>query len=134
MRRTMSRMPGSRREGGFSLVEVLTAIIIFGIVAVGSMTFFTYGRTHINRSTRRRLALELGRDKMERLKATAYADIGSGVESEVALGSTATCIRTTTSTERSVTMGKYKELSVRVQWPAESPTNDIWLYTVIASP
>ena len=129
----MIKRPKNDEAGGFSLVEVLTAILIFGIVAVGTMTFFTYGRTHINRSTRRRLALELGRDKMERLKATAYADISSEVESNVSLGST-TCIRTTASTERTVTVGKYKEVSVRVQWPADNPADEVRLYTVIASP
>jgi len=129
----MTRSPGNSRAGGFSLVEVLTAILIFGIVAVGTMTFFAYGRTHIDRGTRRRLALELGRAKMERLKATAYADISSEVEDNVSLGST-TCRRTTASTERTVTLGKYKEVSVRVQWPADNPGDEVWLYTVIASP
>jgi len=121
------------RTQALTLIEVLIAVLIFGLVAIGAMTFFMYGRSHINAAGNRRLAVELARARLEQLKAGSYSSVVSGSESGLALGDIQ-ATRTTTVVERNTASGRYKEVSVCVRWPQHDPQNEIWLYTIIAAP
>jgi len=64
-----------KSEGGFSLIEVLIALVILVIVILGGGAYFYYGRLGINREGYRRAALELASQRVEELRAADYSDI-----------------------------------------------------------
>ena len=129
----MHRYGKAKAQAGSTLIEVLVAVLIFGLVAVGAMTFFIYGRNHINAAGKTRLALELARAKVEQLKASPYASVTSDAESGLNLG-VMQAARTTTVTEINAGSGTYKQVSVCVQWPQNSPRHEMSLFTLIAAP
>lgn len=62
-------------ESGFSLIEVLIALVILVIVILGGSLYFFYGRLGINREGYRRAALELASQRLEKLKPAKYSEI-----------------------------------------------------------
>ena len=64
-----------KSQGGFSLIEVIIALVILVIVILGGGLYFFYGRLGINREGYRRAALELASQRLEELKAADYLDI-----------------------------------------------------------
>ncbi len=62
-------------EDGFSLIEVLIALVILVIVILGGGLYFFYGRLGINREGHRRAALELASQRLEELKVATWNDI-----------------------------------------------------------
>jgi len=64
-----------KSEDGFSLIEVLIALLILVIVILGGGLYFFYGRLGINREGYRRAALELSSQRLEELKAAIWNDI-----------------------------------------------------------
>lgn len=62
-------------EDGFSLIEVLIALVILVIVILGGGLYFFYGRLGINREGYRRAALVVTSQTLEKLKAANYGDI-----------------------------------------------------------
>jgi len=62
-------------EDGFSLIEVLIALVILVMVILGGGLYFFYGRLGINREGYRRVALELASQRLEELKAAKWNDI-----------------------------------------------------------
>ena len=64
-----------RSEDGFSLIEVIIALVILVIVILGGGLYFFYGRLGINREGYRRAALELASQRLEKLKGANWDDI-----------------------------------------------------------
>ena len=64
-----------KSENGFSLIEVLIALVILVIVILGGGLYFFYGRLGINREGYRRAALVVTSQRLEKLKAANYGDI-----------------------------------------------------------
>jgi len=64
-----------KSEKGFTLLEMMVAIIIFAVVMIGGLSFFVYGRSDISREGHRRAALELASQRLEELKAADYSKI-----------------------------------------------------------
>ena len=62
-------------EDGFSLVELMVALIIIALVIVGGGMFFFYGRVNVIREAHRRAALLVTSQRLEALKAAAWDDI-----------------------------------------------------------
>jgi len=62
-------------KNGFSLVEVLIALVILVVVILGGGMYFFYGRLGINREGYRRAALEAASQRLEKLKAATWNDI-----------------------------------------------------------
>jgi len=64
-----------KSQDGFSLIEVLIALVILAMVILGGGLYFFYGRLGINREGYRRAALELASQRLEELKAAKWNDI-----------------------------------------------------------
>lgn len=67
-----------RREGGFTLTEVLVAITIFAIIVVFVLTTFTHALGTTGRSNERSAATTLGVQIMEQIRASVnpYTMVG----------------------------------------------------------
>ena len=74
-RNLLTKLFPHKSEDGFSLVEVLIALVILVIVILGGGLYFFYGRLGINREGYRRAALERASQRLEQLKAANYSDI-----------------------------------------------------------
>jgi len=62
-------------EDGFSLVELMVALIIIALVIVGGGMFFFHGRVNVIREAHRRAALLVASQRLEVLKAANWDDI-----------------------------------------------------------
>jgi prepilin-type N-terminal cleavage/methylation domain-containing protein len=60
---------------GYTLVEVIIAMIIFAINMLFAITFFTYGNQSRVRSEETNYALNIARDEIETLKSKNYESI-----------------------------------------------------------
>jgi prepilin-type N-terminal cleavage/methylation domain-containing protein len=58
-----------RQRSGVSLVEVLIAIVIMLIAAIGTLTYFALGLGGVNKQGNRRAALERARQRIEQVLA-----------------------------------------------------------------
>jgi len=64
-----------KSEEGFSLVELMVALIIIALVIVGGGMFFFHGRVNVIREAHRRAALLVASQRLEALKAANWDDI-----------------------------------------------------------
>lgn len=62
-------------EDGFSLIELMVALIIIALVMVGGGMFFFHGRVNVIREAHRRAALLVASQRLEALKAANWDDI-----------------------------------------------------------
>jgi len=62
-------------EEGFSLIELMVALIIIALVIVGGGMFFFHGRVNVMREAHRRAALLVASQRLEALKAAAWDDV-----------------------------------------------------------
>ena len=62
-------------EDGFSLIELMVALIIIALVIGGGGMFFFHGRVNIIREAHRRAALLVASQRLEALKAATWDDI-----------------------------------------------------------
>ena len=79
----MKRVPRSLaavREGGFSAVELMLAMSLFGILMMGFLAVFPLGMRSVEKGERMTVASSLVQDEMERLKGLprTHADIVAG--------------------------------------------------------
>ena len=70
MKRQRSNRPGSQRQAGFSLVEMLVAIIIFSIGLIGVAIMQLKGMSYAKDAGSRSQATILGRAMTDRMRAT----------------------------------------------------------------
>jgi prepilin-type N-terminal cleavage/methylation domain-containing protein len=70
-----------RTDAGFTLIEVLAALAVIGVVMTAVTTFFVRSMVRIDYQGSRQAAIQLAADGMERLRqipgSNAYAFIGS---------------------------------------------------------
>lgn len=114
-------------ENGFSLIEVLIALVILVIVILGGSLYFFYGRLGIKREEYRRVALELASQRLEELKAGDYGAIPDNEETTVNLSS-----ETFTTKVISTEEDGYKKIAVTVSWGDNPDNNKVELVTLIA--
>ena len=72
MKNAGRRMPNSK---GFTLVEVLIAIVILAIVSLGIMSILPTGYRHITSAGRISTLNHLGQMKLDQLRATSFNDL-----------------------------------------------------------
>ena len=116
-----------RNSRGVSLVEAALGIAVIAISALGAYSFLHFGRKALNDARDQRVAVRLAQEKVEELRAGAYADITAGTENGLTLCDI-TCDRTTAVTQG--TGDAYREVSVTVSW---GNGHDAALQTIIAS-
>jgi prepilin-type N-terminal cleavage/methylation domain-containing protein len=59
----------NRGDAGFTLIEVLTALAVVGVVAAASTTFFVRSMITVNLQGARQAAIQVAADAMEQLRA-----------------------------------------------------------------
>lgn len=74
------RVPDRSGQGGASLVEIVVAVLILSIVAIGMAEFFARGRTGFDQEERKRVGILLAQEALERTVARPYADIAPWAE------------------------------------------------------
>ena len=115
----------------FTLVEVITAILIVTIVIVGSSFLFITGKTQVSLQKHYRAATQLAAQKLEELKAGSYGSIVAGDDSNsISLEDVSY-----TRSVHTVNAGSYKEVTVTVSWKQrsiEQISRSVSLVTVIA--
>jgi Tfp pilus assembly protein PilV len=74
---TRSRARGLRGCAGASLVELIIATLILGIVSVALVQFFARGRVWFDQEERKRVATLLAQEACERTVSQPYANIAA---------------------------------------------------------
>jgi prepilin-type N-terminal cleavage/methylation domain-containing protein len=77
-RRGKDRPP--RRRGGFSLIEVLMAMVVLGIILMTLISVFVYGYNVIARSKQLAIATQVCQAEIERIRGLAFDSL-SGLSS-----------------------------------------------------
>ena len=111
---------------GFTLVEVMIAILL---LAVGFLSVAGVATTVINGNALAReitTATTLAQDKLEELKDTSYANLGSNSDTQQTIYT-----RTWTTTADSPAAGM-KTIQVTVQFPWRGNTRSVILRTIVA--
>jgi len=117
-------------KSGVTLVEVMTAIMIFIIVMLSGFVSFFYGRTYISHSNHQRMALELSKEKIEICKAFGYDSAQTEPVTYVSLGGI--LFSRIPSVVVKTSSGVYKELTVTTSWQERGNTYNVVLVTIIA--
>jgi prepilin-type N-terminal cleavage/methylation domain-containing protein len=100
--------------GGFTLIEVMAAVLIVTIVIAGGSFLFVAGRGQVALQKQYRAAAQLASQKLEELKAGTYASIAVGTTTD-----TNSPVLEGVSYGRSVNVvnaGLYKHVTVTVSW------------------
>lgn len=113
-----------------TLVEVMIAILIFLIIMVGGMNFFTLPRSILSREGARRLALAAASSRLESLLALDYLSLDAGLNesaTKLKLAGFEATRKTTVSAMDDPKDGKglldtdgnpvdYKKVTVEIHW------------------
>lgn len=76
----LARQRSRRAERGSSLIEILIATLIVGLLAIGIVEFFSKGRIWFDQEERKRAATLLAQESLERTIAKPYALIAGWTE------------------------------------------------------
>ena len=114
---------------GFTIVEVLVALLLFLIIMLTGLSFFFYGRRDINLAGHYRQAEELASQKLEEVRALPYNEVADSNEQNIIIEEISFS-RSTSVTERE-DLGM-KEVEVEVRWSEKGVSQEIELKTIIA--
>ena len=108
----------SRSDGAMTLVEVMIAVLILGIVAVGSVAFFLHARVAIEQAANRRTATQIARERLERARNAGYSVVANAKSEVVVDGTTYSWALNVTDAlgEPGDSGSAYKILDVTVEW------------------
>jgi prepilin-type N-terminal cleavage/methylation domain-containing protein len=118
-------------ESGFTLIEVMAAILIVTIVIAGSSFLFVAGRGQVSQQKHYRTATQLVAQRLEELKAGSYTTIASGTttDSPIVLDD----VSYSRSFETVVNANPpYKTVTVTVSWMQGSNSRNVSMVTCIA--
>jgi prepilin-type N-terminal cleavage/methylation domain-containing protein len=108
-------MKKRKRQGGFTMVEVLVALALTGIAMSGLLAMFGKASASSRYSRRATEATVLAQDQIERLRATGATGSGAQTNIDVNGAPNGLFTRTWTVTENAA----YADLVVRVTWDDE---------------
>jgi prepilin-type N-terminal cleavage/methylation domain-containing protein len=77
MRLAMLRPKKKRQEGGFSLIEVLVAMLVLGIMLLTLISVFIYGYNVISRSTQVAMATQICQEQVELIRNMSFDTIAA---------------------------------------------------------
>ena len=119
-----------RGEHGFSLVEVLSAMTLFALVAsaVGSLAITSMLHTIQNRHAT--TAAQLAQRQLEDLRALPYASLASGTKSVVAAGQSYTVNTTVQANNPASGMSR---INVQVAWTGPEGSRSYAVDTIYTS-
>ena len=108
----------SRSDGAMTLVEVAIAVLILGIVAVGSVAFFIHARVAVEQAANRRTATQIAKERLERARNAGYSAIANAKSEVVVDGMTYSWALNVTDAlgEPGDSGSDYKILDVTVEW------------------
>ena len=123
----------SRRDCAMTLVEVMIAVLILAVVAVGSVAFFLRGRTAIENSACRRAAAQIAMERLEGARTTGYDALAGGTSTIVLDGTTYTSTLSVGNAlaDPSDSDSLYKIVDVSVDWPG-AQNNPVYVRTAIS--
>ena len=119
-----------RGEHGFSLVEVLSAMTLFALVAsaVGSLAITSMLHTIQNRHAT--TAAQLAQRQLEDLRALPYASLASGTKSVVAAGQSYTV---NTNVQANNPASGMSRINVQVAWTGPEGSRSYAVDTIYTS-
>ena len=107
----------NRREAGSSLIEIVIAALIMGIVVVGMVSYLSRGRDRLVQEEHKREATQLAQEAMERTVARSYAAIANWTETRHVSGATYTLAVTVQADTPDAGM---KTIQALVSWPVSA--------------
>jgi prepilin-type N-terminal cleavage/methylation domain-containing protein len=113
----------------FTLIEVMTAVLIVTIVIAGGSFLFLTGRNQVSLQKHYRAATLLAAQKLEELKAGNYDNIVDGNSNSISLEGVS---YTPQSTVVVNTSPSYKKVTVTVSWLQGNNSRNVSLVTFIA--
>lgn len=117
-------------KSGLTLVEVLVATIIFAVIMLFGMSFFTFSSTSFGHSQNTTFAIALANSEMERLKVISWVDLDPLVlvptrtESDDQ-GVVYTVTRSVVNLPLGVTPPTHRQITVSVTWPGGKSDIDL---------
>ena len=120
--RLRRRIPAALRcARGTSLVEIIIASFLVGVVSLGMVEFFARGRGAFDQEERKRVATLLAQDALEKTRATDYALIATLSPSTRTIANVTYTIDVTVQTD--VPDIDIKTISSTVTWEARPSIN-----------
>jgi len=126
-----------RARDGFTLIEIMVAVLLLMVAMAGFVPFFLQGLNQSSSARYRSIATNVARERMEQVRQLDYREItmtGGGVPTLVARFGTTNVIRGTTfTTTYSVTSaaGGLKNVTVTVTWTAPPTVSPISVTSLI---
>ena len=115
---------------GVTLVEILIALVIIALAAIGTLSFFAHGLGDIEKQGNRRASLEVARTRLERLMAANVDDIRPSDDNVrwltlTCVGAACTWSMSTTETAETVTVNGVagRRMVTTVRW-SDDPAAD----------
>lgn len=103
-------------KSGFTLLEVVLALVVLAVAVVGTSGFFYANRRNLHNARVQRQATWAAVERMEEYRGTPYPDLEDGkYEDAVELGDI-TAQRTATVETVNEGAVTYKQLTVEVNW------------------
>lgn len=127
-----------KRNKGYSIVEVLVAILILIIGILGILSYFFFSQTNLNLERHRRTALQIAQSRIEYLRTVSYNNLmnyienGTNVNIDEIVGKRITIIEDVNDPEDGDILSDYKKITVKVVWFENKRNNEVMLQTIIA--
>lgn len=121
-----------KREGGFSIIEIMVAVSLLAAVLVPIFIMFSEGINLTSRSTNLNLAVNCAQDKMEKIRNMPHALITIGTwPGEEVTANKRNFTRCVTVTDSGVTGGdeNLKKITVDIFWNHDGTTHSTSLTT-----
>ena len=121
-----------KKENGFTLVEIMVAVLILGAALIPIFIMFSEGISLTARSTELNLAVNTAQDKMEEIRNMTHNSItiGTWPDEEVTIGNRSFVRHVTvTNSDVSGAGGNLKKITVEVFWNHEDTTQSTSLMT-----
>jgi type IV pilus assembly protein PilV len=123
-----------RRDRGFTLVEVMVALVVFAVGALSMVALFPLGSRSVADAGQQTRASELATTTMERLLVTPYLDPTLDAGAHTATGSPFSNIyHVTWDVEDNQPVAGCKRITITVRWPLATSTTRVRLVGVASS-